>query len=175
MATKSRGARKRDNKKQKSSSNLKSTSFETKNKTINKVYKDSNLWTKALSFGSIISESGEEWVREDVVLIIYWARQILSLALGILWGIVRFEGILAILTYLIVCIFTLQSYKSTLKVPDDTFDIGDDLRKLFYLEYFYLDGYLLILLLIMIETDNNRHYIIYPCTIFYCELHSLFF
>lgn len=124
MATKNRGARKRDNKKQKSS-NLKSTSSGTKNKTINKVYNESSALSKALSFGSIISESGEEWIREDIVLIIYWSRQVLSLLLGILWGIVRFEGLFAILTYLIVCIFILQSYKSMLKVPDDTFDIVD--------------------------------------------------
>mmetsp|Transcript_68556 Transcript_68556/g.61592 ORF Transcript_68556/g.61592 Transcript_68556/m.61592 type:complete len:153 (-) Transcript_68556:64-522(-) len=123
-STKNRGGRKRDNKKQKSGSNLKSIS-PTKSKTINKNYDDASTWNKALSFGSIISETGEEWIREDIVLIIYWVRQILSLMLGIIWGVVRFEGILAILTYLIVSIFTLQTYKSTLKVPDETFDIVD--------------------------------------------------
>lgn len=122
-STKNRGGRKRDNKKQKSSSNLKSTSG-TKNKT-NKAYDEASTLSKALSFGSFISESGEEWLREDITLIIYWVRQILSLMLGILWGLVHFEGFLAIFTYLIVSVFTLSSYKSALKVPEETFDIVD--------------------------------------------------
>ena len=123
-STKNRGGRKRDNKKQKSSSNLKSTPGTNKSKT-NKAYDEASTLHKALSFGSIISDEGSEWTREDITLIIYWVRQILSLLLGILWGLVRFEGWLGILTYLIVCVFTLSTYKSALKVPDDTFDIID--------------------------------------------------
>ena len=120
-STKNRGGRKRDNKKQKSSSNLKSTSVTTKNKE----YDEASILSKALSFGSIISDSGKEWIREDITLIIYWLRQILSLMIGILWGMIRFEGFLAVLMYLIVSIFTLSTYKSALKVPEETFDIVD--------------------------------------------------
>ena len=122
-SSRNRGSRKRENKKQKSStklSNVKSSPPSIKNKTSGNKSKQS-IWNKGLKG---ISDE-EEWNREDVVLIMYWIRQLLSLLIGVIWGIIRLEGILALLFYVIVCVFALHSYKSSLKVSDDMFDILD--------------------------------------------------
>eukprot|EP01084_Bolivina_argentea_P007601 14269_1 len=118
-STRNRGGRKRDNKKQKSPTKLSNI------KLSNKPKKDGqSLWTKAIK-----GVSDNEWTKEDVSNIIYWLRQILSLIIGMLWGIVRLEGIFAVLLYFTVCVFGLHSYKSQYGVSDEIFDIFDALKE----------------------------------------------
>ena len=105
--------RKRDNKKQKSSTNVKSSKKD-----------NTSLWEKAFK-----GTRDNEWNREDISVIIYWSRQVISFMIGIVWGMIRLEGMLSLLLYFIVCIFVLHSYKTSLNVSDDIFDIFDALKE----------------------------------------------
>lgn len=122
MSSKNRGGRKRDNNKKQSSGSP------SKNKSKNKKkYDESSLWSKASPFGSDLSE--DDWDRQDIIEIIYWFRQFLSILIGILWGMVRLEGLIGILLYFVVSVFTLHSYKNLLKVSDELFDIIDAFKE----------------------------------------------
>ena len=120
MASKNRGGRKRDNKKTKSTSNIKSSPPKIKPKKD----KNQSLWSM-----STHGPSDGEWIKDDIANIIHWFRQALSLFIGIIWGYMHLTGIIGIITYFLITISVMYFYKTNLNVPDDIFDLFDIMKE----------------------------------------------
>lgn len=58
-----------------------------------------------------------KWNDKDELLdVVYWGRQVISLFLGIIWGLIPLKGLLAILVYVIVSTFSGHFYVTTYQV-----------------------------------------------------------
>ncbi|CAD5222727.1 unnamed protein product [Bursaphelenchus okinawaensis] len=61
-----------------------------------------------------------EWTEKDDLLdVLYWGRQIVSLVLGIVWGLVPLKGLLAILIYAAVSTFGGHFYITSYQGQDE--------------------------------------------------------
>ncbi|KAL5262021.1 hypothetical protein ACHWQZ_G007658 [Mnemiopsis leidyi] len=43
-----------------------------------------------------------EWDKDEFLDSVYWIRQIVAVVFGILWGVIKFKGLLGILVYIII-------------------------------------------------------------------------
>lgn len=55
-----------------------------------------------------------EWQDKDELLdVIYWGRQVLGLAIGIIWGAIPLHGLFAIVLYVVITTVAGQFYVSS--------------------------------------------------------------
>jgi hypothetical protein len=76
------------------------------------------LWQKVLKPGN-----GSAWTKDDALDIAHWTRQILSVALGVVWGILAFHGWLAFAIYAAVVSLALIIFIGNyLKISEEVID-----------------------------------------------------
>ncbi|KIH67537.1 Rab5-interacting protein [Ancylostoma duodenale] len=69
---------------------------------------DEYSWTDSLSKAL---RGGSEWSDKDELLdVVYWGKQILSLIIGITFGAASMHGILAILAYVVISTMVAQHF-----------------------------------------------------------------
>eukprot|EP00698_Gefionella_okellyi_P004670 TRINITY_DN14273_c0_g1_i1.p1 TRINITY_DN14273_c0_g1~~TRINITY_DN14273_c0_g1_i1.p1 ORF type:complete len:136 (+),score=23.47 TRINITY_DN14273_c0_g1_i1:43-408(+) len=52
----------------------------------------------------------QEWEKDDIFEVVYWFRQILSVIIGVIWGIIPLQGIVGIGSFGIVQVFVAWLY-----------------------------------------------------------------
>nr|CAB3265380.1 uncharacterized protein C20orf24 homolog [Phallusia mammillata] len=79
---------------------------------VNYKIKEPSLFSKALKRGASWPE------REDLLDVVYWSRQILSVLIGILWGTIPLVGIFAIILYVGITTVLLSLYVTEYQKQD---------------------------------------------------------
>ncbi|KAI0207204.1 hypothetical protein LSAT2_008132 [Lamellibrachia satsuma] len=100
----------------------------TKKKAVDKITKEATLMTTFLK--SITASSS--WPDKDEFLdVVYWMRQIMGLALGLTWGIIPLNGILAILLFFVInCLIIYLYYNTFQQVDEEEFGgVGEILKE----------------------------------------------
>lgn len=88
----------------------------TKKKAVDKNPKEATLMTTFLK--SITGSSS--WPDKDEFLdVVYWMRQIMGLAFGLIWGIFPLNGILAILLFFVINSLIVYLYYNTFQQVDE--------------------------------------------------------
>lgn len=65
-------------------------------------------------------KSGSDWPEKDDLLdVIYWARQILGAILGIIWGLIPVSGLIGIGIYLLITTAIVHVYVTSYQRQDD--------------------------------------------------------
>jgi len=65
-------------------------------------------------------KSKSEWPDKDELLdVIYWARQIIGTLIGICWGLIPFTGILGVIIYLALTTFAVHLYATNYQNMDE--------------------------------------------------------
>jgi len=63
---------------------------------------------------------GADWPDKDELLdVLYWARQVLALVIGLVWGVVPFHGLLAIILYVAVTTVIGHLYVTSYQKVDE--------------------------------------------------------
>lgn len=55
-----------------------------------------------LQFGKALTKNADWQDKDDLLDVLYWGRQVLSLVLGVFWGLIPLKGVFAILIYLLI-------------------------------------------------------------------------
>jgi len=74
--------------------------------------KSKDIFTRAISKNSSWPD------REELLDVVYWARQMLAILIGFIWGVFNLTGILAILLYVVLTALLLNGYVSTYQKED---------------------------------------------------------
>jgi len=86
--------------------------------------KPASVWTKACT-------SGSTWEDKDEFLdVIYWMRQVLGLALGLVWGLIPLTGVVGLSLFFIVNAGLVYAYFSSFqKVNEEDYGGAWELTK----------------------------------------------
>ncbi|KAH7730352.1 rab5-interacting protein [Aphelenchoides avenae] len=74
------------------------------------------------SLGQAVSKAlkrNNEWDKDELLDVIYWGRQIISLAVGIIWGLLPLRGFIAFALYLGISAGTGHLYVTSYQNQDD--------------------------------------------------------
>jgi len=66
-----------------------------------------------------------DWEKGDLLVVAYWARQIVSVVVGVLFGVVGFTGIVALAAYALMSVAVVHVYLTSILKIDAT-DYGSD-------------------------------------------------
>ena len=72
----------------------------------------SNIWNKALTANS-------SWDREEFLDVIYWLRQALGVAIGIVWGTLAIQGALGLVLFALLNAGLVYVYFSAFQAVDE--------------------------------------------------------
>ncbi|KAK2184245.1 hypothetical protein NP493_275g03015 [Ridgeia piscesae] len=88
----------------------------TKKKVVDKTPKEATLMT---TFLKSISASSSWPDKDEFLDVVYWMRQIMGLAFGLIWGIFPLNGILAILLFFVINSLIVYLYYNTFQQVDE--------------------------------------------------------
>eukprot|EP01100_Stratorugosa_tubuloviscum_P002413 TRINITY_DN1560_c1_g1_i1.p1 TRINITY_DN1560_c1_g1~~TRINITY_DN1560_c1_g1_i1.p1 ORF type:complete len:124 (-),score=47.24 TRINITY_DN1560_c1_g1_i1:103-474(-) len=91
-------------------------SKKTKNQESEKTIKES-LWVKAFS-------RDVDWSKEELLDVVHWVRQFVSIMIGIIWGFSQLKGIAAMASYFVANIGIIFIYYSRFLGVDDDLIVG---------------------------------------------------
>lgn len=72
----------------------------------------SSIWNKALTANS-------SWDREEFLDVIYWLRQALGVAIGIVWGTLAIQGVLGLVLFALLNAGLVYVYFSAFQAVDE--------------------------------------------------------
>lgn len=85
------------------------------------------LWQKVKNSSAV-----QSWTKDEVLDVAHWARQLISLVLGLVWGVVGLTGIVAMVLYVLIVSGLLVSLIfSHLKVSEEVVDKWSILKESF--------------------------------------------